>query len=531
MWGNSRKPQATKYIEQRIFLVDLGQFPKQLAPDIEALKDRFDVEQRGFAEARQGRPSGDQPDAIENEILLEARTRISDICVALQEKINRATSVVTSVQPSEVVPAQSDASKHPIIAQFNGDIATTWANKQDQLVDAYAARLIALQDLRYFQAQHRRTSDAKYPKTVFLPLMALFGFFVLESSLNGVLLGRVNAFGIVGGWAVALGISIINIGMGIFTGMFGLRLLGHRFVLQRLLGWIISLFGLSFAISWNTTVAIYRDVVEKALALRQQMIASGDPGTGNSSAPDLSAMMAEAIDRLINLTISLASLESIMLLFLGFGIFVLATIEGRTGFTDSYWDYKKHDVQFRRANRKWVRVREEYDDEIAEIAADQIERVELSDIEDDDKMSDIQKVTETLKLRDVEARELTKKWNDAQVALISTYRDANKQVRDQSMPAPSYFNTYVDLVAEADIPDASDAADKLFSEVKRRVESNRVARQGVLAEIGKARSDHVSKRDERLENVITQAKKRYAEEAPARPGFDSGTDPIDGAPA
>lgn len=521
LWERRNKRQITKYVESRIFLVDLGQFPKETAPDLGLLKSKFDLEQRGYAEAREGRPNGDRPDAIENEVVLEARNRISNICVLLQERINRATSVITSIQPSEVLAQDGIASNHPIVTQFNADIATTWANKQDELVDAYTSRLRALQDLRYFQAQHKRTADAKYPKTVLLPLMVLLGFFVLESVLNGVLLGRVNAMGIVGGWIVALGISLINIGMGLFVGMFGLRLLAHRFALQQAIGWIITILGVSFAISWNTTVAIYRDIVEKALALRQEMIAAGDPNEVAGPGPNLSEMMAEAFEKLASLTISLTSIESVMLLFLGCGIFLLAMIEGRTGFTDAYWDYKKHDLIFRRSDKKWVQVREDYDDEIADIAADQIDRIELADTEDEDRFADIQKVAETLKLRDIEAQQLAKKWNDAQMALIAIYRDANRQVRDKSMHVPEYFDDYVDLLADAVIPPASQKADDIVEEIRRRVNRNREARRQILSAIGTSRSDHVSKRDERLENVIKQAKLRYNEEAPTRPGFEA----------
>ena len=115
--------------------------------------------------------------------------------------------------------------------------------------------------LMEFQKKHGLTRPA-FQDASFLKTAAIIFFCILiETALNGYLFAQKNDLGLLGGFMVALLVSIVNVGVSALSGYFA-HLMNHRNLLIKAAGLVIILAWIAGAFTLNLGVAHFRDAVE-----------------------------------------------------------------------------------------------------------------------------------------------------------------------------------------------------------------------------------------------------------------------------
>jgi hypothetical protein len=126
--------------------------------------------------------------------------------------------------------------------------------------------------------------------------------------------------GLIQGALYAFTVSAINVLLGVVCGLIGVRLLTNRF-------WVPKAVGL-FVVFATTAMAVFANFLYAHA--REVSVASETGGVDPSAA--MLRLLAQPFD-LGN---------SLYLLAVGLIVYAFGVIEGRTGFTDAYWDYGKY---------------------------------------------------------------------------------------------------------------------------------------------------------------------------------------------
>jgi len=316
-------------------------------------------------------------------------------------------------------------------AEIDGRIASALAERQADLVALREQELETQRDLNYFRRRHDLHRAASYRESPLLVFAILVGMFVVESFANAFLLRRISEQGWVGGVALAAVISLINLGLGIIGGGVGWRLIGHRFPVQRAIGWAVAASALILAFFWNIFAAHFREVAELAV----DSDAGGAAGSG---------LAGHALDAMAHIKahglFGLSTILSWGLFALGLLVHLVASREAWDDMADRYWDYRRYDRAYRIA-------RLDYEDAVAEAkaAADEEAREVLADLESRFTPQVMQRdrlsaLAELGARRLAEGRDAEAEWVRQGAALLKAYRDENVHVRSE--PAPAYFARY-----------------------------------------------------------------------------------------
>lgn len=121
----------------------------------------------------------------------------------------------------------------------------------------------AAEEFRAFRDRHRIARPARYPAERRMTIAWLVLVLAFESILNGFFFAEGSELGLVGGVAVALSLSAINVGVGAMTGWQPARWLNHRNWLVKLIGILLVSGALAGTVVLNGFVAHFRDVYEQ----------------------------------------------------------------------------------------------------------------------------------------------------------------------------------------------------------------------------------------------------------------------------
>ncbi len=357
------------------------------------------------------------PAGEELQILGRVAQGLRDLNAYLASILGEAAAAGARRVPQELTPEHARA-------EIDSRIGHVLSERRTDLVALREEELETQRDLNYFRRRHELHRAAAYRESTLLPFAILVGAFVLESFANAFLLRRISEQGWVGGVVLAAVISLINISLGVVGGGVGWRLVGHRFSLQKAVGWAVSLAAITLAFFWNIYAAHFRQVAEQAV----------DTGT-------TATLANHAVDALADIkahgVLGLTSLFSWGLFALGLLVHLAASREAWDDMADRYWDYRRYDRAYRTA-------RLDYEDTVADAKAAAVEASHevLAELEatyaphtqDRDRL---QALAELAQRRLAEGRDVEMQWVRQGGALIKAYRDENAQVR--SDPAPAYF--------------------------------------------------------------------------------------------
>lgn len=120
------------------------------------------------------------------------------------------------------------------------------------------------EEYRTFREWHRIVRPARYPTERRMTVAWLVLVLALESILNGIFFAEGSELGLIGGIAVALSLSAVNVGAGAMTGWQPVRWLNHRNLLVKLIGAALVAGTLAGIVVLNGFVAHFRDAYEHA---------------------------------------------------------------------------------------------------------------------------------------------------------------------------------------------------------------------------------------------------------------------------
>ena len=298
----------------------------------------------------------------------------------------------------------------------------------------------------FFDFKHRngldREPDYVSPRTTAILIGLVVLLFVVESGLNGAFLAVGSEGGLVGGWGLALGFSVVNLVLpALFFGPVS-RYVSHISLLLKGVGALGILGWLCTALVLNLGLAHFRD-----------------------ASADLSENIgAEALSRFQASPLGLQDAESWLLFVLGFFFSGVAFFDGRKLFGDAYPGYS-------RKHRKMEDARADHDD-LWQDVVDQLRTIR------EEGLDAIRRTAHQAKSQPVERRRAAESEAkllaafDAHVEqlqrfgtmLIEEYREANRSVRfdrghpeahatpwTMAPPAPHRERRDAGLVEEVDL--------------------------------------------------------------------------------
>ncbi|MDB5561086.1 MAG: hypothetical protein JWN11_504 [Hyphomicrobiales bacterium] len=267
-----------------------------------------------------------------------------------------------------------------------------------------------------FRLRNRIERPAHIPSatsTTFKWLLIIALVFI-ELLVNGELLSKNNALGLVGGILEAVIFAALNVGVALLFAVFIIPQLNRRYFFWKLVGLIGFLVYLGLAIGLNLSLAHYREVAGTLVT-----------GAGET-----------VLRRLQTAPLQLTDFRSWLLFGIGMLFSIVAMIDGlyMRDVHPGYAGVEKHVRKVRDAYRErqeylieeLQNVRSDYDDELSEARADlSKQRTEHDAI--------VANRNRLLQLFEQQQAQLER----AQNLLLSTYRDANSEAR--RAPPPQHF--------------------------------------------------------------------------------------------
>lgn len=308
------------------------------------------------------------------------------------------------------------------VARAKVTLAKAKQDLRDRMVQARVRERDLLGALRAFQTQHELERDAKYPEVPLLALSLLIALALIEALLNANIFADVSNWGLLGGAAAALGMSVPNVLGGAFIGFFGVRGALHINTTVKVLSWALAICGSAALTFYNFYLAHYRALLS----------------TNNDA--EFFATWSRVFDDPFGF---MAAQQSVILLLLGMLAAGLSVWKGVDGFTDPYPGYAGIDKKYRRALTIYEEAKVRYRSCVGAVTDKAVRDIEAAIQGVDRKQSAIANIVGSAVL-DMKAVEggILRSANACRSA-FNVYRRENILVRRAATPA--YFDHYPNL--------------------------------------------------------------------------------------
>ena len=287
--------------------------------DLDKIEHALRVKEEAIANGKRNNPPTSSPsmDYVESKIVQYFEDRGSEAYKRYKERLHHLESQIRNwgIKVHEGTAALQAAGHN---ASVDFDANKTLHSKQLRRLQAdLAART---RELITFKKKHQLDRLAHYPESRTLRYGLLAILITVESVLNGSLIAIGHELGLLGGGAIALGLSLFNVGVGFICGFGTYRYLHYRATLAKIYSVVgVACYLLLIAVL-NLAISHYREV---SMALQD-----------NPS--------VEALRSLIDNPLSLKELESWMLFGMGVVFSLIAFFDG-IHFDDPYPGYGKRD--------------------------------------------------------------------------------------------------------------------------------------------------------------------------------------------
>ncbi len=266
-------------------------------------------------------------------------------------------------------------------------------------------------DLRKFRSRHERELAAKYPRHKIWPIAILILLFAIEATINGIVFKDLSG-GLIGGILVAAGFAAMNVLLAFMTGYFGWRNLIFRDIvnktreyLRKLLGFVITVVGMSLGLLWNLAVAHYREVAT------------------NNRVEDLLNTGQVAFKHLLDNPFGITELEALALLLFGIIVFILVAKDFYNGMDDPFPKYGETARRQEEAESTWIEYKKYKEELVADMGEELKKEYENKIEENRTVLNEFKKTLDWLKIhKDDMLRALTASLKEANKKL-AIYRD------------------------------------------------------------------------------------------------------------
>lgn len=228
--------------------------------DIGRVAKRLKLDERGKQDGAAERPAaGDVPRAgaeqdITGEIEAE-RARCAQDLTGHLRAYRDALAKLDAGMDIASLRLQADQA----VSSFR-QTQTMWAGDMASMLRRARA---AAEEYRAFRERHRMARPARYPAERRMTVAWMVLVLALESILNGFFFAEGSELGLIGGVAVALSLSAVNVGVGAITGWQPVRWINHRNWLVKLIGAVLVLGTVAGTVVLNGFVAHFRDAYEQ----------------------------------------------------------------------------------------------------------------------------------------------------------------------------------------------------------------------------------------------------------------------------
>lgn len=141
-----------------------------------------------------------------------------DLLFLAKEDAENALADETAVR-DELTENGSEARVQQVESTLDNDIYKLKTTEEPHLLSLITQRIDSFADMRTFRSEHQLTHKASYTENRLWAVAILVTLLVMESLLNANMLAKTNIYGIIGGWAEAIFISMANIFFGFFAGI------------------------------------------------------------------------------------------------------------------------------------------------------------------------------------------------------------------------------------------------------------------------------------------------------------------------
>jgi hypothetical protein len=384
----------------------------KIALSVPQLDKRLNLKKRARADGAQNLPRHDAEElsAIELEIINAAgaeRSRVDQTRLEAKAEAERRLRALAPT-PQDFSGPALDA--RLALKQVAGRVAHDWA-------EAARAAAQARDDLDGFKRANELRRAAHYPRSPLMQVGLLFCAALFEALFSAALFAEDDSRGLLGGAITAVGLSAANVTLGFLAGFLGLRYLQHT------RWWIKAMGGAGFALL--TLLALMLNLF--AANWRDRMAAIANP-------PELSS---DASFQLWSL-LQLQTPQAIILLMLGAGVWVFATLKGYSGVEDPYPDFGKMDraaVEASAALSDYrAEARIELESPVNEARTALTARMEKMRAEYEAMSRAFDESAAQMEALDAQARAL----DEVAAGAIHLYRQENAAARPT--PAPAYFS-------------------------------------------------------------------------------------------
>lgn len=378
-----------------------------------ALEKRLQLRRRARDEGARNQPRADAGDLSQAELdILQAvageRGRIDQARTEAKADAERRLRALAPTPQDFSAPAL-DA--RLALKQIAGRLQHDWA-------EAAAHSRQARGDLEAFKQANGLRRAAHYPRSTLMQTGLLFCAALFEAMFSAALFAEDDARGLLGGAITAVGLSGANVTLGFLTGFLGLRYVQH-------IRWPPKIAG-GFAFGAFTLLALMLNLFAADWRDRMAALSGTLPERGSDASFQIWSLL------------QLDSPQAIILLMLGAGVWVFATLKGYSGFDDPYPDFGKMD-------RAAVQAGETLSDLRAEGRADLEAPVENARATFNARLEKMRAEFEAMSkafdtaAANIEALEANARaLDDAATGAMHLYRQENLTAR--TTPAPAYFS-------------------------------------------------------------------------------------------
>lgn len=287
------------------------------------------------------------------------------------------------------------------------------------------------QERKDFKKRNKLTRTANYPESPMLHWGVICVLFLIESLLNANFFANGLENGLLGGFMEALGITFVNISVGLSMGGFIYPQINNIKIRWRMFGWLTVLLYAFFAIAFNLFVAHYR------MAL-----------TGN--APELAG--SSAVLSFIANPFALKEFHAWMMVGIGLIFSMIASVDAFK-MNDSYPGYSKLEKKYVAALQNYAEHYAEIINKLREIKDDAIASIHNSKNLFSEQRAEFENIIiHRQGVLNAFTQRIPYLQNCAK-HLINIYRETN--ITSRTSEAPAYFHVPFTLTAPDSIESGS----------------------------------------------------------------------------
>lgn len=406
---------------------------KFVRPDRKATAKAMQVAEHGEEQGKLDLPPTDakDPDHYEREVISTVREHLN------KAHIDAGNSVTTyEGRLGNLSLLYGTSAIKGEVARTLGDIKLRVKEWDDTLSTHRENIRLANRELKAFRAAHNLDRPYHLVESPWVHFALILGAFLLETGGNTIFLSVNNQMGIAGGIAAAMLVSLINVGVSTFAGIFIFPRTNLKAPGKRSFAYVLAVLWFLAMVVWNAFAGHFRDAQS-----------AGHPNPDEAS-----------LTLLLNSPLGFEGFNSWAMFIIGMVAAAFSAYEGYRA-NDPYPGYGALGKQYSQREALYADLLAEAREQLAEERDRAIEKARSVKDQLDLQNRARSRILSDYKTMVHRFEQHHSQLEDLANSLIKQYQDANRKAR--STPAPAYFDQPVKLprpgLAELTVPDVDDA--------------------------------------------------------------------------